>query len=571
MPSLFTSISKHHYYLAFTLSIVITIQDVYIKGLGAAATVPISTFVTRPGANRKDVFQSRSKKRLVKIRPTKQFNGHMRKFNTQCRTVRTSSTSLLSSLTNHFAAGGTLFLSTLIGVLFDKFSKKSGGGHVITLLSAAMLSNLSQAIQQVPRIPTDHFLYDWCWSIFLPASLVFALLSSSSPNGMLADDDEMQSTETSKVTRQCIQGMAIPFVLGSFGSILGCMASFFSVQMPTSTPVAAKSTITSAILAGCLCSSYIGGTVNFFAAGRILTPLSSSNDMGNIFGSMAAADLVVMALYFAMLSAASKSSWLQQLFPSSLRHEVAINDHDKSDTSDSQTAPSGLRSSILYNSGAVSISIFMALSSVLVATRLENVISNQFSIPGTMCAFLAVFGMLYDKLIRLSLNAMHKTSIDGFIQTMLGLLQRSFERIHVVAPSLGDLSFFLLFAAVGTTADVSSAVLGGPLALMFATLALMVHTSVLLLGTFIGSKVTQAIQKFSYTWPQSTWEEVLTASNAAIGGPSTAAAFAAGLVKSDGSYRRALVISATIYGVFGYAIGTSIGVLLTKFLLRLIS
>lgn len=77
------------------------------------------------------------------------------------------------------------------------------------------------------------------------------------------------------------------------------------------------------------------------------------------------------------------------------------------------------------------------------------------------------------------------------------------------------------------------------------------------------------VEKFKFHWPRSSWEEVLTASNAAIGGPSTAAAFAVGLIPNEddkkmdngkninrSQYRSSLVIAATFWGVFGYAIAT---------------
>ena len=137
---------------------------------------------------------------------------------------------------------------------------------------------------------------------------------------------------------------------------------------------------------------------------------------------------------------------------------------------------------------------------------------------------------------------------------------------------MSDICFYLLFASVGATADLASAVAGGPMALVFASLALMVHSitvvlatsTCMCLGAFIKSKLS-ALK--TSQWPSSSWEEVLTASNAAIGGPSTAAAFAAGLVPKDGEtkngrsidrsqYRSALVIGATVWGVFGYAIAT---------------
>jgi len=449
---------------------------------------------------------------------------------------------------------------TLIGMMFDKFSKR-GGGHVVALLSAAMISNLSNILkQEVPkvfRVPIEHVLYDWCWTIFLPASLVFALLSSSTSNVQLEDSESQPPSFTdSHVTRKCLQGMAIPFLIGSIGSLLGGVLSFFSVAMPSSSASSVKYT-TNAILAGCLSASYIGGTINFFAAGKILTPLSNSNDMGNLFASMAAADLVVMALYFTMLSTVSKSRWLKQFFPSRESAELTAGKESSIITeTDPWVASNSPNASLLSKIFAISLAIFSAFSSVFLATQLENTISNKFKIPGTMCAFLAMFGLLYDKLIRFGTYAFKS----------IPAMEMTFKEIPVVAPGLSNLAFFLLFAAVGTTADVTSAVLGGPMALFFAMLALTVHSVVLLSGTLVWSRVVST-HKSDHVLP--TWQEVLTASNAAIGGPSTAATFAAGLVPSNnGSYRRALVLSASIYGVLGYAVGTSAGVSLTKLLLR---
>jgi hypothetical protein len=64
-----------------------------------------------------------------------------------------------------------------------------------------------------------------------------------------------------------------------------------------------------------------------------------------------------------------------------------------------------------------------------------------------------------------------------------------------------------------------------------------------------------------------TLEDILVASNAAIGGPATAASFAGSFTHISDAFRNALIISGTFYGVFGYAIGTSIGVSLTRILL----
>ena len=480
------------------------------------------------------------------------------------------------SNSSNYAAGGTLVLSSLLGLFFDAISKQSGG-HVITLLSAAVVSNLSQKYNRIPNIPTEHYLYDLCWSFVLPASLVFALLSSSTtpinteekPINTKDVIHTNHSSNRNSTTKECIQSMSLPFLMASLGSIVGCLLSFLCIPLSTASSCLEAKT-TSAILAGCLCASYIGGTVNFFAAGKLLMPLSNSNDMGNVFGSMAAVDLVVMAVYFAVLGGASRLGWLRQLFPGRTNTNTdSINTSSAVDGNN--TIPMVVNSrdaSILNNIGAAFIAISLALSSVFFASRLEISMNNLFRIPGTMCAFLAMFGLLYNKLIQVAVHCTFNKRIHckrRLVKAVCSHLFRTLYQIQFIGPTLCNLSFFLLFGAIGTTADISSAILGGPMILLYALFALLVHATILLFGTYVTSRLTKC---------SPSWHEVLTASNAAIGGPSTAAAFASGLVTSseaDGShgYQRALVLSATVYGVLGYAVGTSVGVALSRLLLLL--
>ncbi|KAL9181717.1 hypothetical protein ACHAXT_012060 [Thalassiosira profunda] len=437
-------------------------------------------------------------------------------------------------------AAGVLAVSSSCGMLVER--TVSNGGHVVTLLTAALLSNGASVI------PVDHFLYDMCWSTFLPASLVFALLSSSAP-APAGISDQMEEVSKSNAVRATILAMALPFVAGSLGSILGCIASYSFVVMPYAKHV-------TALLAGCLCASYIGGTVNFFATAKVLRDVAGGDaGVGSAFGSLAAADLVVMAAYFALLSAASRSKWLHRLFPSKWG--------GKGDERESKVAAEQQSSSIGTAEGsgrwvtltAAAVASTIALASVFVATRLERTIANP---PGTMCAFLAIFGLTFQRLISLGLSNGSTSSAFALHAT------KCLRRIPEIAPIMSNVCFYLLFAAVGATADLSSAIAGGPAALIFASLALMVHSLTVVAGALC--------------WPSSSWEEVLTASNAAIGGPSTAAAFAAGLVPESkkatgngtdrGSYRSALVIGATFWGVLGYAVATGIGVSVSRILLR---
>jgi len=359
--------------------------------------------------------------------------------------------------------------------------------------------------------------------------------------------------------------MTIPFILGSIGSILGCISSYHFISMPYIRDI-------SALLAGCLCASYIGGTVNFFATANVLKVSMNNVDLGSAFGSMAAADLVVMAVYFSMLQTVSRSNWLHKLFPSKVSRDdddsISKGEED-SDNTTSTDQPSDINRQSISSS---IIASFIALSSVLIATNLEQKVTSTFNIPGTMCAFLAILGLIYQRLIHYTIQSHQEwkpganplSSFNKFIESLQG--------ISKVAPTLSDVSFYLLFAAVGTAADLSSAIVGGPSALIFASLALIVHSITVVGGTWISMRLLGGKSKLlnkKFGWPLSSWEEVLTASNAAIGGPSTASAFAVGLIPSKknnndnvtndkrSQYRSALVLGATFWGVFGYAIATS--------------
>lgn len=437
-------------------------------------------------------------------------------------------------------AGFAIASSSAFGMFCER--RLGGGGHVATLMSAATLSNLSQLARFRDlgiRIPAHHDLYDLCWSIVLPSSLVFALLSSA----LFADVDSNRNSAESKTMKNTVASMALPFVIGSLGSIVGCLASFYLVRMPFDRGI-------SGLMAGCLCSSYIGGTTNFFATAKVMKV--DSDAIGSAVGSMAAADLVVMAFYFMLLSAASRSPWLHHLFPPS-RKENESGDIDmeasaqrySTDTNISASEPNV--TSMVAAAGAISIAVGL----VLVATYLERLTAASLHVPGTMCAHLALMGLGCNRLLQFLTTRSKRSGVVGVLR-----------RIPGVSPALSNVCFYLLFSAVGTSANVGSAMRGGPSALAFASLALIIHSAFIILGCWGFLRLTTGLQKL-----RPGWQEVLIASNAAIGGPSTAAAFAVGLVPGEESlHQSALVIGATVWGVVGYAIGTSCGVTMARFL-----
>ena len=186
--------------------------------------------------------------------------------------------------------------------------------------------------------------------------------------------------------------------------------------------------------------------------------------------------------------------------------------------------------------------------------RCSNLVEKKLSgvVPGTGCALVAILSTTAQRLL--------KTTTDNSSTTL---------------PFLSSLCFHLLFAAVGVNADLSQIASRGVATTSFAATALCFHVGFVFGVTRLWNKLCGGRQNRRTI----NLEELAVASNAAVGGPGTAAAFAANVC--DGQQRRhtvdgtpppsdaaqrGLVLGATVYGIVGYAVGTSVGVSLTKLL-----
>ena len=415
----------------------------------------------------------------------------------------------------------------MAGILYDK-KRGDGLGTLVTLLVAAHASNLNLG-------PSQHALYHICWKTVLPASLALLLLASPSQK-------DRQSSRTD------IRAVAIPFILASLGSILGCIVSFFSTL--TGAVNSAGRTFVrpgrlllppmeGAVQAGCLCASFIGGPVNYFGVRHLLAsnPDLLGHDGGvlsSVLGS-SISDLLVMAIYFSVSTTALNSKRLQQWFPARPAEESSDDDRD--------LIPKGARFTKRRRIVATVVAGFLSLEMVKVSNRLGRV--NL--IPGVPTVCLAGLGAISSNLLPRILSLVHADALAAEIRS--------------VSIRLSDICFYLLFAAIGASANLREAVqLGGWHFLsgaIFATMTLTVH-----ILTLIGGSL--AVQRLTHV--RLGLEEILVASNAAIGGPLTAAEFANRTTRR----RRGLIMAATVWGVFGYVIATEVGVTLTRILLPLL-
>lgn len=386
-------------------------------------------------------------------------------------------------------AASSLGLATAVG-------KMAHSSILVTLTAAAVLSNL------LGWAPLVHPLYETCWDYFLPGSLVLLLFSLSSHTAK----DPVKYTATPLTF---IRRMAFPFGLASLASVVGCSIALFvsrifhPILLPPTQALEALS---------CLVASFIGGSVNFMATARLIGSSSA------VLSAMAAADLFVMAVYFGVLGIAANSTRLKQWITGQTVNGDALIVDSKNDQPAklSNTTPNKMS---LWQRTKGSV-LALSISAVLVefANYCERRINHV--VPGTACAVLALVTPLIRQLIPTAALA--------------------------VAPFWSELSFLALFAAIGLTANVGSALRAGPGCLLLSLLALVVHVLVVLGGTAVWNRTVECRRSVDL-------ETILIASNAAIGGPATAAAWA-------GQRAPQWALAATVWGVVGYATGTTFGV-----------
>jgi uncharacterized membrane protein len=426
-------------------------------------------------------------------------------------------------------------------------------GIIFTLFVASLLSTFFKCI------PTLHSIYDSCWSTMLPGSLALLLLSlPSNPDASLRDKNSKYLLSDNSVSG-AVKRLAVPFLLACVGSILGCSLSFVICNLY---PTLLLSPFDACQAAACLVASYIGGSVNFFATAaairqlqlsKILEVRSSRISHSTLMSAMCAVDILVMAIYFSFLSVALQSQRLQCWFHSGSRTSIASSLAFGDGTTTSMPKQRSIKKLnidlLSFRVPAVFICGLLALFFVHISKRLESIV-NRF-IPGTACGFLCTFVPYFTSRV---------SAIPWIRDSSL------WKAIQHYAEPMSFFSFLLLFGSIGITADVSNAVSRGPSCLCFSFIAIVTHGFVTLFGSFLWKRV--CFSKTFIDWNnQLDLADVLIASNAAIGGPATAAAFCGQIPEQDSIERkRSLSIAATIWGVVGYAFGTTIGLSLYKFL-----
>lgn len=287
----------------------------------------------------------------------------------------------------------------------------------------------------------------------------------------------------------------LTFHFAAVGTIIGAIIATFALQ--TQVPLPNE-------IAGIMTASFIGGAVNFVAVANTYdTP-------GNYTGPLIVADNFIMAGMFILMLLIAGSKWARRWYPHPFTNDAV----------DSQklAAEHWRRKEISLLDIAGSMAIAVA---VVALSRATSGAVKQW-LEGYR--FAGIAGNLFVHITILSMVV--ATIGHGFLAKLRG------------SEEIGGYLLYLFLFAIGLPADLWQVFSSVPMMFVFcAIIALTNLAVVMLLGRLFRMNL----------------EHILLSCNATLGGPPSAAAMAIAQGWSS------QVLPALLVGIWGYAIGTAVG------------
>jgi len=372
-------------------------------------------------------------------------------------------------------------------------------GCIIALLLAMVMGNLG-------IIPTSCVLYDdIVWGVIVPMGIPLLLLQC----------------DLKRIWQEAGKLLTV-FLIGAAGTVAGAFLAFYLLREPYA--ASGGSVRELAAVTSMMTGSYIGGSVNFSAMavqhGLRGTPVTAAATV---------ADNLLMALYFFVLAAFAGMRLLREKFTHP--HIDEAERESRQGAGKTQAAAFWSRKDISLRDVALDLAFAAA---VVWASNLIAGLFSPFAAAGVASGFREGLMDFIGKF--LGSQYVWITTISVGAATCFS---DKAEKLHG-SQEIGTYFVYLFLFVIGVPANLFTVLTEAPLFLALTFLMVVVN----MVFCFVGAKLL----RFDL-------EDAIIASNANIGGPTTAA----GMAVSQGWGR--LVGPAMLVGVLGYVIGNYAGTL----------
>lgn len=346
-------------------------------------------------------------------------------------------------------------------------------------------------------IPTDAPAYDVVWGYVVPLAIPMLLFKA----------------DVKKIWKESGRTLTIYLISGA-GTIVGGFLAYYMLGGMIQEPVGVT-----AMMVG----TYTGGSVNLVAMA------DAFKVTGNTVSTTIVADNLLMAVYFFVLAAIPTIGWFRSRFNhpivKAIEEEAAASGVTKNQAEAFwQPKPISLKD--------IATTIALAFAIVAVSTEIAGWLDSV--IPKSNFFMVLVAGLLGSKYLIMTTITMALASF--FPKFMTGIAG---------SQEIGTFLIHIFFTVIGVPASIYLIVTQAPMLLVFCAIMVAVN----MLFSFGFGKLF----KFNL-------EEICVASNANIGGPTTAAALAV----SKGW--TVLIIPSILVGTLGYVIGNYYGIFIGTFL-----
>ena len=342
-------------------------------------------------------------------------------------------------------------------------------------------------------IPTDAPVYDAVWGYVVPLAVPLLLFNAN----------------IKKIWKESGR-MFVIYLLSSVGTLVGGFTAYFALKglIPGLNDIVPM-----------FVGTYTGGSVNFIAMSEQYTVPAKTVSAALV------ADNLLMVLYVFVLISLPAMAIIKKLYRQP--YEEALKAQTEADKDKNKTMAAKYWGAKEISLKDIAFAIAIAFIVVTVSTKLAGKISETFSGADFVSKFIG--GFFGNKYLLI-------TTFTMIIATVFPKQMSSVKG----AQEIGTFLIYIFFAVIGAPASVPMIIKESPLLLVFALIIVAVN--------MIVSLIFGKIFNFSI-------EEIIIASNANIGGPTTAAAMA--VSKGWG----ALIVPGLLVGTLGYVLGNYLGIL----------